>query len=65
MLNIFRILNDDMPGTFEFEQRGYFVKESCGEAVLTILRENGADGEVWCYLVSLLCALSLVVLCAT
>ena len=35
-----------MPGTFEFEQRGYFVKESCGEAVLTILRENGADGEV-------------------
>ena len=56
MLNIFRILNDDMPGTFEFEQRGYFVKESCGEAVLTILRENGADGEVWCYLVSLLCA---------
>ena len=45
-----------MPGTFEFEQRGYFVKESCGEAVLTILRENGADGEVWCYLVSLLSA---------
>ena len=43
-----------MPGTFEFEQRGYFVKESCGEAVLTILRENGADGEVECYLVSLL-----------
>ena len=38
-----------MPGTFEFEQRGYFVKESCGEAVLTILRENGADGEVKCY----------------
>ena len=44
----YRILNDDMPGTFEFEQRGYFVKESCGEAVLTILRENGADGEVKC-----------------
>ena len=41
-----RILNDDMPGTFEFDKRGYFVKESCGEVVIVMVRENGADGDV-------------------
>ena len=35
-----------MPGTFEFDKRGYFVKESCGEVVIVMIRENGADGDV-------------------
>ena len=39
-------LNDDEPGTFQFKQRNFFVKESCGEASLAVSRENGADGEV-------------------
>ena len=39
-------LNDDEPGTFQFKQRTFFVKESCGEASLSVSRENGADGEV-------------------
>ena len=39
-------LNDDEPGTFQFKQRSFFVKESCGEASLSVSRENGADGEV-------------------
>ena len=30
------ILNDDEPGTFSFDKRGYFVKESCGTAVFTV-----------------------------
>ena len=37
------ILNDDEPGTFSFDKRGYFVKESCGTAVFTVYREDGAD----------------------
>ena len=41
-----RILNDDLPGTFEFDKRGYFVKESCGEVVIVIIRNNGTDGDV-------------------
>jgi len=40
------ILNDDEPGTFQFEKRGHLVKESCGSAVLSIVRQNGADGDV-------------------
>jgi len=40
------ILNDDEPGTFQFEKRGHLVKESCGNAVLSIMRQNGADGDV-------------------
>jgi len=40
------ILNDDEPGTFQFEKRGHLVKESCGNAVLSIVRQNGADGDV-------------------
>ena len=39
-------LNDDEPGTFQFKQRHFFVKESCGETSLAVSRENGADGEV-------------------
>lgn len=34
------------PGTIQFEKRGYLVKESCGDAEITVLRQNGADGEV-------------------
>ena len=41
-----KILNDDLPGTFQFEKRVYFVKESCGEAEIVIFRECGADGDV-------------------
>jgi len=40
------ILNDDDPGSFQFEKRGHLVKESCGEAVLSVIRENGADGDI-------------------
>jgi len=40
------ILNDDEPGTFEFEKRGHLVKESCGEALLSVVREHGADGDI-------------------
>jgi hypothetical protein len=40
------ILNDDDPGTFKFDKRGHFVKESCGKATVTVFRENGADGTV-------------------
>merc|ERR1712088_1144796 len=29
-----------------FEKRGYLVKESCGEAEIAVLRQNGADGEI-------------------
>merc|ERR1712088_577644 len=41
-----KILNDDEPGTFQFERRGHLVKESCGEANLSVIRENGADGDL-------------------
>ena len=40
------ILNDDEPGTFQFEKRGHLVKESCGNAVISVIRQNGADGDV-------------------
>jgi solute carrier family 8 (sodium/calcium exchanger) len=40
------ILNDDDPGTFLFEKRGHLVKESVGEAHLSVVRQNGADGDV-------------------
>jgi len=32
------ILNDDEPGTFQFEKRGHLVKESCGNAMLSVVR---------------------------
>ena len=41
-----KILNDDLPGTFQFEKRAYFVKESCGKAEIIVFRECGADGDV-------------------
>ena len=41
-----KILNDDLPGTFQFEKRAYFVKESCGKAEIIVIREIGADGDV-------------------
>ena len=34
------------PGTITFEKRGYLVKESCGDAEIAVLRQNGADGEI-------------------
>ena len=34
------------PGTLQFEKRGYLVKESCGNAELGVLRQNGADGII-------------------
>jgi len=40
------ILNDDEPGTFQFEKRGHLVKESIGNAQLSVVRQNGADGDV-------------------
>jgi len=40
------ILNDDEPGTFQFEKRGHLVKESIGRAQLSVIRQNGADGDV-------------------
>ena len=40
------ILNDDEPGTFGFDKRGHFVKESCGDAIITVFREDGADGDI-------------------
>jgi len=40
------ILDDDEPGTFQFEKRGHVVKESAGVARLSISRKGGSDGEV-------------------
>ena len=34
----FRPISD--PGSFQFEKRGHLVKESCGEAVLSVIRWN-------------------------
>lgn len=34
------------PGTFTFEKRGHLVKESCGDAMISVVRSNGADGSV-------------------
>ena len=32
------LLNISDPGSFQFEKRGHLVKESCGEAVLSVIR---------------------------
>ena len=40
------ILDDDEPGTFQFDRKGHVVKESTGAANLSISRQGGADGEV-------------------
>ena len=29
-----------------FEKRGHLVKESCGEAEISVMRQNGADGDI-------------------
>ena len=34
------------PGTLQFEKRGYLVKESCGDAEIALVRQNGADGVI-------------------
>ena len=34
------------PGTLMFQKRGVLVKESVGDATITVIRKNGADGEV-------------------
>ena len=34
------------PGNLQFEKRGYLVKESCGDAEIGVLRQNGADGII-------------------
>merc|ERR1712117_314863 len=38
--------NDDEPGTIQFEKRGILVKESCGDAEISVIRQNGADGKI-------------------
>ncbi|XP_050391530.1 sodium/calcium exchanger 1 [Patella vulgata] len=40
------ILNDDEPGTFEFEKPSYVFKESIGLACVPVIRSHGADGRV-------------------
>ncbi|CAF1558050.1 unnamed protein product [Didymodactylos carnosus] len=40
------IINDDEPGTLEFDEAVTFVKESAGKAVLKVIRSNGADGRI-------------------
>ncbi|KAG1679727.1 Sodium/calcium exchanger 2 [Nymphon striatum] len=40
------ILNDDEPGILQFKKRGFLVKESCGTAVIPVIRKNGADGVI-------------------
>ncbi|XP_042238994.1 sodium/calcium exchanger 2-like isoform X3 [Homarus americanus] len=40
------ILNDDEPGVVMFQKRGFLVKESIGNAVIPVIRKNGADGEI-------------------
>ena len=42
-LHYFDILE---PGNLQFEKRGYLVKESCGNAEIGVLRQNGADGII-------------------
>lgn len=40
------ILNDDEPGTIEFENPSFMFKESIGVARIPVKRVNGADGEI-------------------
>ncbi|XP_060562323.1 sodium/calcium exchanger 2-like [Ruditapes philippinarum] len=40
------ILNDDEPGTVEFEKPSFLFKESIGTARIPVKRVNGADGEL-------------------
>ena len=41
--NILTVLE---PGTLQIEKRGYLVKESCGDAEVSVVRQNGADGNI-------------------
>lgn len=34
------------PGMLQFEKRGHLVKESVGNALITVIRQNGADGDI-------------------
>ena len=36
MIELMSVFSD--PGSFQFEKRGHLVKESCGEAVLSVIR---------------------------
>jgi len=40
------IINDDDPGTFAFKKPSNIVKESCGQAIIEMERQDGADGVV-------------------
>ena len=44
--NYSRIIIFLEPGHLQFEKRGYLVKESCGNAEIGVLRQNGADGNI-------------------
>ena len=45
MVTIF-LLHFPEPGTIQFEKRGILVKESCGDAEISVIRQNGADGKI-------------------
>lgn len=45
-INQVTIVNDDDPGTFEFNEPSFIVKESQGFAELPVKRSNGCDGKV-------------------
>ncbi|KAG1679731.1 Sodium/calcium exchanger 2 [Nymphon striatum] len=36
----------NQPGILQFKKRGFLVKESCGTAVIPVIRKNGADGVI-------------------
>jgi len=40
------IINDDEPGTLEFNKPSHIMKESCGQAQIEVERTNGADGKI-------------------
>ncbi|XP_022249769.1 sodium/calcium exchanger 3-like [Limulus polyphemus] len=40
------ILNDDEPGILLFKRRGILVKENAGNALIPVIRKQGADGIV-------------------
>ena len=40
------LLHFSEPGTIQFEKRGILVKESCGDAEISVIRQNGADGKI-------------------
>ncbi|GAB1604677.1 sodium/calcium exchanger 3-like [Argonauta hians] len=45
-INMVTIINDDEPGRLEFSKPSYVVKESLPNALATVNRINGADGEI-------------------